>query len=422
MKRDPDKVVYELDRRLREDLRRPGDFSRIHPMPQSGQDVPDDLDARLVVLGVDHAYGKEPGNAAEFAAKAMLQSRGNTPRLYQNTLVFLAADKTRLQDLDEAARKYLAWESILAEKIALNLDPQQVKQAETQMASADGAVTARVPETYQWLLVPGQATPQVAVEWQALRLSGQDALAVRASKKLRSDELLLTGFAATRLRMELDRVPLWRGDHVAIKQLAEDFARYLYLPRLKDSSVLVGAIRDAFALLTWEQDAFAFADSFDEGASRYRGLRGGQVVSLAGSDSLGLLVKSEIARKQLDAESAKPPVGGSPVGPTVNGEGTGGLGPGPGSGTTGTPTPAPAPTQPKRFHGTVTLDASRVGRDASRIADEVIAHLSGLVGAKVTVTLEVEAEIPAGVPDHVVRTVTENGRTLKFTSQGFEKE
>jgi hypothetical protein len=30
-----------------------------------------------------------------------------------------------------------------------------------------------------------------------------------------------------------------------------------------------------------------------------------------------------------------------------------------------------------------------VGRDASRIADEVIAHLSGLVGAKVTVTLEV---------------------------------
>ena len=28
----------------------------------------------------------------------------------------------------------------------------------------------------------------------------------------------------------------------------------------------------------------------------------------------------------------------------------------------------------------------------------------------------------ANAPDHVVRTVTENGRTLKFTSQGFEKE
>lgn len=63
-----------------------------------------------------------------------------------------------------------------------------------------------------------------------------------------------------------------------------------------------------------------------------------------------------------------------------------------------------------------------MGRDASHIADEVIVHLSGLVGTKVTVTLEVQAEIPSGAPDHVVRTVTENSRTLKFTSQRFEKE
>ena len=52
----------------------------------------------------------------------------------------------------------------------------------------------------------------------------------------------------------------------------------------------------------------------------------------------------------------------------------------------------------------------------------MIAHLSGLVGTTVKVTLEIEAEIPSGDPDHVVRTVTENGRTLKFTSQGFEKD
>jgi hypothetical protein len=63
-----------------------------------------------------------------------------------------------------------------------------------------------------------------------------------------------------------------------------------------------------------------------------------------------------------------------------------------------------------------------VGRDAGRIADEVIAHLAGLMGSQVTVTLEIEAEIPAGTPDHVVRTVTENSRTLKFSSQGFEAE
>ena len=96
-----------------------------------------------------------------------------------------------------------------------------------------------------------QGTPQAAITWEALRLQGQDALAVRASKKLRTDEHYLTSFAPTRLRMELDKIPLWRGNHVAVKQLVEDFARYLYLPRLKDSGVLLDAIRDGVNLLTW---------------------------------------------------------------------------------------------------------------------------------------------------------------------------
>ena len=229
LKREPDKVVHELEERIRADLHRLGDFSRVHAMPQSGQDVPDDLDARLVVLRLDAPYSKEAGNAAELAAKAIFETRGNAPRLYRNTLVFLAADKIRLQDLDEAVRRYLAWESILTEKEKLNLDPNQVKQAETQKASIDSAVAARLPETYQWLLVPEQGTPTVPVTWKAIKLTGQDALAVRASKRLRNDELLITSFAATRLRMELDKIPLWRGNHVAVKQLAEDFAQFIYL-------------------------------------------------------------------------------------------------------------------------------------------------------------------------------------------------
>ena len=332
--------------------------------------------------------------------------------------MFLAADKTRLQDLDEAVRRYLAWESILGEREQLDLSPHQVKQAETQKEAADSTVTARLPETYQWLLVPVQTRPDASMEWQAMRLSGQYSLAARASKKLKGDELLVTGFAATRLRMELDRVPLWRGDHVSIKQIVEDFARYLYLPRVSDPTVLLNAIRDGIALLTWEQDAYAFADSFDDAAKRYRGLRGGRVISLPDADAPGLLVKTDIARQQLDAERA----------PSTSGKaddaGTGGEIPVPGEelGPGEVPAGTPPATQPTRFHGTATLDSARVGRDASRIADEVISHFSGLVGAKVTVTLEIAAEVPSGAPDHVVRTVTENSRTLKFTSQGFEKE
>ena len=112
----------------------------------------------------------------------------------------------------------------------------------------------------------------------------------------------------------------------------------------------------------------------------------------------------------MDAESqeAEPPIGD----PGEDDDDTG----------NGAPGPEPGTQQPKRYHGTITLDPERAGRDASRIADEVITHLAGLVGASVRVTLEIEADIPDGAPEHVVRTVTENSRTLKFTSHGFEKE
>jgi len=417
LKRNPDAVVAELDKRLRADLKTTGDFSRVHPMPQSGQDVPDDMDARLVVLGIDCPYSKEPACAAIKAARAIFESRGSSPRLFRNTLVFLAVDKTRLQDLDEAVRKYLAWESILAEKETLDLSPHQVKQAETQKTSADGAVKARLPEAYQWLIVPIQNSPQASLDWQAFRLTGSDSLAIRSSKKLRNDELLVTLLAGTVLRTEMDKIPLWRENHAEIKQLAEDFARYPYLPRLKSPEVLVEAVRDGLSLLLWNHESFAYADSYDENAKRYLGLRTGQIVPLSADSLNGLLVKPDSAVKQQKEETPPPPhpsTGGSGGDEEGNGDE-----PDPG------PDPEPQPTLdtgPKRYHGTVTLDSARVGRDAGRIAEEVISHLTGIVGANVTVTLEIEAEIPEGAPDNVVRTVTENGHTLKFGSHGFEKE
>ena len=84
----------------------------------------------------------------------------------------------------------------------------------------------------------------------------------------------------------------------------------------------------------------------------------------------------------------------------------------------------PRPTQggPRRFHGAVQLDPQRVGRDASRIAEELISHLTSQVDAEVTVTLEVEVKLPRGTSEQVVRTVTENARQLKFSGYEFEQE
>ena len=159
LRRDPDRVAQAIGERLRIALRQTGGFSRVHLAPRSGHDVPDERETRLVVLGIDQPHHREAGSPAEKAAAAILESRGTTPRLYRNTLVFLAPDQTRFQDLDEAVRRHLAWDSILAERELLDLSPHQVKQAETQRDAAAETVTARLPETYQWLLTPVQKVP-----------------------------------------------------------------------------------------------------------------------------------------------------------------------------------------------------------------------------------------------------------------------
>jgi predicted AAA+ superfamily ATPase len=428
LKRDPDKILRTLESRLGAELKRnKGDFERVHPMPAGGHEVADETKVRLVVLRIEHGYSKEVGNAAEVAARAILESRGNAPRICRNTLVFLAADRNRVQDLEEVVRLHLAWTSIVEEQTALDLAPQQVAQAEAQQRLADDAVDARIPETYQWLLVPVQGSPSAPVEFQAIKLTGSDPLAVRATRRLRNDELLLTTFAGTRLRMELDKIPLWRGNHVAVRQLVEDFPKYVYLPRLRDSSVLVAAIQDGLGSLVWERETFAAADSYDEASGRYLGLRAGQASAHLDAESSALLVRPTAARAQLDAERPAPApepvadgIGGGAVKPPPVTQAGGAQGPRPAGGPG--PVEPPAPVL-RRFHGSVALDPTRVGRDASRIAEEVIAHLTGLVGATVKVTLEIEATLPSGAPVNVVRTVTENSRTLKFEQgAGFEKE
>src|SRR5580698_5832957 len=68
LKSDPDKMVQELDRRIRVDLRDRGGFSAVHGLPQTGQDVPDDLDARLIVLRIEYPHTRDAASPALLAA------------------------------------------------------------------------------------------------------------------------------------------------------------------------------------------------------------------------------------------------------------------------------------------------------------------------------------------------------------------
>lgn len=325
LNREMDKVAEEIRKRVREELRNRGDFAKVHPFAKSSE-VPDEMETRLVVLDLEYPYAKDPTNPALVAAEEILNSRGNSPRLYRNTVVFLAADRARLDELLQAGCHFLAWESIKhdseGDKPRLNLDSFQKRQAATQLENWNRTVDARMSETFQWLLVPVQQNAQSNLEWRPIRLTGQDALAVRASKKLRGESQMVPQYAATLLRGDMDKIPLWRGDFVAVSQLVEDYARYLYLQRVKGPDVILGAIRDGLSLMMWTAESFAYADSWDEAKQRFMGLQGGKAIFVT-AESTGVLVKPEVASKQLEAERPKQepvstgPGKTDPVGPGV---------------------------------------------------------------------------------------------------------
>lgn len=360
------------------------------------------------MLGPEHSHSsKTEESPAKNVAQKILDERAGGPRLNRNMLVFLAADTARLEELRDASGRYLAWRSIQHDQEALNLDTVQRSQVATQLGEWDDATKQRIGEAYQWLLVPSAAPGQPEVRWEATRAAGSDALAVRASKRLRSDDSLIVSFGGALLRMNLDGIPLWRDDHVAVRDLWSYYAQYLYLPRLRDASVLAGAVADGVRQLTWEQDGFAYADSYDEGRHRYVGLRVLEEIVLR--DATGLVVKPAVAAAQLEQERPVPSTGEREAVHTDEGETD-----------EADAVVSKENGKPKRFYGSVHLDPVRMGRDAGEIAEAVVQHLASVLGADVEIRLEIDAKIPEGASDEVVRTVTENARTLKFDQHGFE--
>ncbi len=401
LSRDTHAVEAELKRRLTAELRTTGAFGRIHILPGGSEDVPDDVVSRLVVLGPKQCYERGDGGAGLSEAKRILEWRGSAPRVYRNTLVFLAPDETRFQDLDEALRFHLAWRSIVDERDSLELLPSQARSAEAQVETTSGRINTRLRDAYPWLLAPAQSSPTDDVDWTPVRLRGAGALAERASNRLSRDDRLVARIAPSQLRMEADRTPLWRGNHVPVDQLIEDYARYLYLTRVVDSNVILEAVQDGVADMAWQTYGFAHADSFDEDSEEYRGLSTGKRIELQGrGPQLGLLVKPEAVPR---AENGGGTTGGETE--TDNGSDT-----------------LPAEVKFTRFYGSVVLDSGRVGTSAGTIGEEIVSHLLGQQDAKVEVTLEVNARLPKGASERLRRIVTENGASLHFRAMGFEKD
>ena len=395
----------DIRKRLIDESGRKGELAGVHVMPSGPADVADTAEARLVVLGPEVAHVmRSDDSPAVAAARAILDSRGNAPRDYRNMLVFLAVDQRRLEDLEQGVAEFLAWKSVVDEASQLNLDPAQQSQATSRLEDAGSTAGLRLADAYQWLLVPRQPEPTGHIEWETIKADGQGGVIERAAAKLVHGGALYTAYPPVLLRLELDGplASLWESGETTVDAVWEAYARYLYLHRLRNVGVLCKSVESAPGSTTWASEGFAVAEAVDARSGRHLGLVTGAFAS--GVRGTSLLVRPEVASAEIEevAESDADADRGR----------SGGIEPSPGGG--------PATRVRRSFYGLAPVSAERLGRDAGRIAEDVVAHLAGLDGTEVEVTIEIRARNEAGIPESVIKLVSENASALRFTQSDFE--
>jgi predicted AAA+ superfamily ATPase len=403
-------VLVEIDEALStyiNGLADRGHFDAVQVAPSNSSDVPDEAGGvRAVVLGISHSHTGRDRSEAMVEAKDILMHRGTAPRLYRNMLVFLAAENKQLDNLKDAMRSALAWAEIVKEKDRLDLKQSDVALAEVKAAEAAETVKTRLKEAWCYLIYPWQENAQAEIEWQSSKVSAQDSLLARASKKLVSDEGLLPELGPNRLDGDLRKYIWNENDHLFLKDIWEYLNRYTYLPRIKNRDTLIQTIQAAVGGIL--PGPFAYAESWDKIAGAYKGL----VIDQSGSaliviDNDSVIVDSKVAEKHRpkDGPETEPDGADDPA---------------------GDPPPGIDPTEPKevknptRFVGTVMVSSERPSRDLNQIVEAVVEQITTIPGSDVSLKFEIDAEVPEGFDKSKVRTILENANTLGFIDKNFD--
>ena len=209
-------------------------------------------------------------------ALKILEQRGDSPRFRRNTLLFLTAKRDEIRNLREAARKYLAWNSIINGEARIpNLTGNRLGQARTEVSNADKNVTAALVRAYRWTLWPRQQNPaQAAYEFSQAQSDAPSTGEIfrSAFDKFVGDEHLVDNISPASLADVLQQY-VWNGPDTAERVSVDDLWTLLtsnvYLPRLRNRGVLETCIQRGV-----EQGAFGHADHHD--GDTYQGLRYGE--------------------------------------------------------------------------------------------------------------------------------------------------
>jgi hypothetical protein len=404
---------------LREDAGTKAGFHRVFAAPDDPTAIDEANALSLVILGPSSPHagkGVAKSLATDAVTEALMRCR-SAQRRFRNTLLFVAADEVLLATAREVMRKAIAWQSICEDRRLQDqlTRPQIDDTKEKAKTSRDGAAKA-VRLAWSHILFPVKTeatTAGSAFDLDHLSIASKDRAAIPAAvyEKAKNDGIAKERLGPDALWLHLK--PLWLEDkpHLSISEIADWFASYVYLPKARDRVVLEGAIREALGKL---DPAFGYADRFDEATGAYAGLAWAKTPPEFFPPS-AVLVRSDVALEHSrPAEAPTPTLGagaGSPPEEATD------VSQSPGGDIRGAQA-----GKPRRFYGSVELDPTRPVKAFDAVLNAVIMELQRTQGAKVKITLEIEAEAEDGFDEADIGVVRDNARQLKFRadSTGFE--
>lgn len=435
---DVDRAVVEWVKRASDD---PGRlFQHVIVSPEDGADVPEHEETRLVILGASSPHRARQESEAHTVIRGIVGTRGASGRTRRNTVVFLAPDAQRLDEVRGRVRDHLAWRSIVDDTQSLDLRHEQAATARRRMDEDARAVEAMIATTWIWAIAPRQqdgSTPEVELNTSKADNS-ETRLAVRAAEKFADmDELRSDSYAPALIRVDLDNslFSVWNRGHISVEKLWELHTTYLYLPRLRNQAILrhgvESVLEDAMG-----GDLFWLAEQYDDQEGRYVGLAEPVVDAHSGftvTEST-LLVRPEIARQQKQREDDRALREDGRAAETSDpsrpdGYGTDAVPQRGGLGAEGRTVHAPhgggpAPSRSvanARFHLQHEFDpAGDLTAEITTLAEEILENLQAGVPDGLRVRIEVDADKTDGFDERTVRNVSENARTLGVDHVEFE--
>ena len=400
-------IVSRLERAI-------GRVPTVQVCPTSPSMVEDSEDVQFVILPPQASLSnrEKDDDTAHPTALDILKYSGDDEkqRIFKNTLLFITAKRDDIRELKNLVKNFLAWDSImngddLHSKLS-NLEGTRLDQTQKNLESAEDSVSTTLFKAYRWGLVPTQNDPQKNDYDFSDVTTKTDNLNIvpRMRDQFIADDTVIKEIAPSVFAEKLQQY-IWSNsayqEHIEIDTLCELMAQNVYMPRLRDRSVLSTCIKDGVLAGT-----FGFAHAYTDGD--YVNFRFEENVGALRIDKVttAILINPELAKIIKEEEEKRKAVEPEPK-PDESDEGTGKE-----DDSTGTTPDPPQPKGPTHVVVTKILQLkSPFAEEIEIIQDEIVQTLQ-TDGGNVKIEVVVTAEKSEGFSENTARSVKLNSEHI----------